>query len=81
MPPQPAPSASRHITVWALGLRIPTMKVPSAPKSGAYVQTGSKAFSRCLYASALTKCITGPKLKILSPSEKNKFIRHQSCSH
>lgn len=64
--------ACNCITVWAFGLRIPTMKVSYAPKSAAYVQTGSKTLSRCLHASTLTKCITEPKLNKPSPSEKTR---------
>lgn len=61
--------ACNHISVWALGLRIPTMKVSSASKSENYVQTGSKTFSRCLHATALTKSLIGPKWNIPSLSE------------
>jgi len=57
------------------------MKVSYAPKSETYVQTGHKTLSRCLHTLACTKCITGPKWNNPSPSEKNKIIRHQSCSH
>lgn len=63
--------ACSSITVRAPELRIPTMKVSSVPKSEAYVQTDSETLSRCLHASALTKCITGPRLNNPSPSEKN----------
>lgn len=58
-----------HISVWTLGLRTPTMKVSSASKSENYVQTGSKTFSRCLHATALTKSLTRPKRNIPSPFE------------